>query len=314
MADIDREKLTALLTDLMSNLSEGRESFRIYRRVTRRKVRGKPVYRFYVQFLDERTGEYATAVSSKQTTRSAATTWAITELARRKAAALTQAEHGVTVGELARDFFNEDSAYMTRRQERGKAMSWNHRRHCATYLQKYILPFFGDHRLDRLTDDHIEAFQSWLLKQPRGKRVEGTLAPATANHIVIAFRHVVKWAIKKKILTHDPFLTIEPLVGTPKKRGSFEPEEVQRLFLLDLTAWNGDPLARLLHATAAASGMRKGELQGLQRQAVKEIRRPDGSVLVALLITSSWERSGRLKGTKSGNSRRRPSSSAPATR
>ena len=54
---------------------------------------------------------------------------------------------------------------------------------------------------------------------------------------------------------------------------------------------------------AAACGLRKGELQGLRRHYVRETTLADSRAAAVLVVVASWERSGRLKGTKSGRAR-----------
>ncbi|NIN01698.1 MAG: hypothetical protein GTO24_27450, partial [candidate division Zixibacteria bacterium] len=56
-----------------------------------------------------------------------------------------------------------------------------------------------------LTGLDIEGFRSWLLKQPIRGNGGQTLSPSTANHVTQALRLVTKWAIRQRILTHDPF-------------------------------------------------------------------------------------------------------------
>jgi len=74
-------------------------------------------------------------------------------------------------------------------------------------------------RLAGLTTLEVERFQSWLLEQPTRN---GTLTPATANHVVQALRSVTKWAIHQRVLRHDPFMGVEPLSSEPRRSGQLK--------------------------------------------------------------------------------------------
>jgi hypothetical protein len=148
----------------MTGVTEG-TPFHIYRRKTTHKVGGKPVFRFYVSFRDPISGGYRSAVSSKQTSRAAAFTWAMGELSREQNAGST-----LTVGKFATGFFDEGSEYLTHRADHGHLMSWNHRTHNRSYIDRYIIPFFRDRPLTELAVSDIDDFQSWLLKQKQGAR------------------------------------------------------------------------------------------------------------------------------------------------
>jgi integrase len=182
-------------------------------------------------------------------------------------------------------------------------MSWNHRTRCVSYVERYIIPYFKKTHLADLSALRIEAFQSWLLKQPGARG--GQLSSATANHVVLALRLVAKWAIRQRLLSHDPFIGLEALATLPRRRGIFTTPEVEVIFNLGPEGWP-DSGARLLNALACACGLRKGELQGLRRESVQEMALPNGRKAGVLLIDRSWERSGCLKAPKSGHARLAP--------
>jgi integrase len=208
----------------------------------------------------------------------------------------------LTVRQFSEGLFDDNSEYLLHRTQRGREMSWNHRRHCATYLRTYILPYFDNTPLVDLRALEIEDFQTWLLKQPHHGNGSAPLSPSSCNKIVQALRLVIKWAIRQRVLEHDPFVGVESLATQPKRRGIFTMEEVKRMFSLGPEAWP-DPAARLLNMLAAACGLRKGELQAIRRKCVQPVELPDRKQAAVLLIDASWERSGRLKTPKSGRSR-----------
>jgi hypothetical protein len=151
-------------------VKDTRKFYRIYRRKTKKTKGGRPVFKYYFALWDFEAQRYSSAKSTGQTNRAAAETWLAAYLAEGKPSALTL--EGFAVG-----IFDENSQYLTHRAQRGREMSWNHRRHCATYLKTYILPYFDKIRLVELTTLDIEGFQSWLLKQPIRGDGKQTLSP-----------------------------------------------------------------------------------------------------------------------------------------
>ena len=279
-------------------VKDTRKPYTIYRRKTQKAKGGRPVYRYYFQLWDPETRCYSKAKSTGQTNRAAADTWVAAYLIREKKSTLT-------VDQFAKSLFDEGSEYLIHRAQRGREMSWNHRRHCATYLKSYILPYFDNTPLSDLRALEIEGFQSWLMKQPRRGNGSTALSPSSCNKVVQALRLVTKWAIRQRVITHDPFVGVESLASQPKRRGIFTMEEVQRMFALGPEGWP-DPAAKVLNMLAAACGLRKGELQAIRRKCVQPVELPDGRTSAVLLIDASWERSGRLKKPKSGRSRLAP--------
>lgn len=190
----------------------GHAPYRIYRRRTAKTKNGRPVYKFYYALWDDSARRYGPARSTAQTTRTAAERWLALHLAQEQESALSLRAFAVGM-------FDEGSEYLLYRQQRGRGMSWNHRRHYATYLNRYILPYLGARPLAGLGILDVERFQNWLLKQP-ARDGEGQLSPSTANHIVMALRSVTKWAIHQRLLRHDPFVGVENLATPPADAGS----------------------------------------------------------------------------------------------
>jgi len=130
-------------------VKDTRAPYKIYRRKTTKTKGGKPVYRYYYQLWDSETRTYSGAKSTGQTNRAAAESWLSIELAKQKKSALT-------VEQFATGLFDEESEYLIWREQRGRAMSWNHCRHCETYLKTYILPYVDDTLLADLRAREIE--------------------------------------------------------------------------------------------------------------------------------------------------------------
>ena len=278
--------------------------FKLFRRARALDARGhkqKPIY--YVQVWDDWAEKYITARTTKLTSEPSARTWAALHaaeiLAEHRKKHLPEPASSIIFEDFARDFFEEDSDYITYREQRGHGMGFVHRKHNATYLRLYIEPFFKGMRIDSISPETIEDFQSALLKpQGSGK----TISPTTANHITQALRHIMTWAKKKKMSSIDAFDGVDPLAEKPKARGVLTAAEVRTILAPNPKAWP-DPLALLLNRTAARTGLRSGELQALRRRDIEALPLPDGRNAGLITVSHSWERRGVLKAPKSGKSR-----------
>ena len=147
----------------------------------------------------------------------------------------------------------------------------------AAYLRTYILPYFDNTALADLRALEIEGFQSWLLKQPCRGNEEKTLSPTTCNHVVQAFRLITKWAIRQRVLTHDPFVGVESLAMQPKRRGIFTMEEVKQIFAAVL----------LIDASWERSGRLKTPKSGKSR--LVPVPPVVYSEMLAVLDASPWK-------------------------
>jgi len=153
---------------------------------------------------------------------------------------------------------------------------------------------------------HIsEPFGSVLIRKLRPLAVQehyarllrSGLSARTVHHVHALFRAAFAWGVSKELLARSPFVAVEGPVVRPTEAHHLTPEEVDAILdAAEGTRWHG-PLS-LSIATAA----RRGEIIALRWDAVD---------LVAAVVTiqSSMSDAGgklRLKGTKSGRSRRIP--------
>ncbi len=85
------------------------KAYAIYRRKTKMRRSGRPVYRYYYQLWDEEKRKYGPANSTGQTSRTAAEVWLAKHLQQEQQSTLT-------VTEFATGMFDEGSSYLTYRQ------------------------------------------------------------------------------------------------------------------------------------------------------------------------------------------------------
>jgi integrase len=117
-------------------------------------------------------------------------------------------------------------------------------------LAGHIGPFFGAMQLGDVTLVHIQEFIKALL----GKG----LSPKTIGNTIVILKEMFKHAVQWGHLGTNPAQYVERPRGEDKEMDVFTPEEIRRL--LDAQE---EPLRTLL-LTAVLTGMRQGELFGLQ--------------------------------------------------
>ncbi len=220
-----------------------------------------------MQFPGE-NGTRSTALSTGQTSRTAAETWTRDFL--RKGGSLP-AQGRLTFEQYAADWWiYELCPYIKGRTARGFHISQAYARARRSYLTRYLIPRFGALRLTEIKPAMIE---DWLM----GMMDEGRLTTATCNRVLGTLHIMLAQAVKMDFLAVSPASPIEQLKENPKPRGVLPLEVVRRLFDPASMAqiW-GDPSRQVppdpRHFTAnllaASSGMRLGEVQALQLQHV----------------------------------------------
>lgn len=140
----------------------------------------------------------------------------------------------------------------------------------------HIAPTLGDHRLDRLVPQHVQALYNRLRETGRG--------PATIRRAHVFLRRLLGDALRWRMIAVNPAdadLVDRPALPKPKKR-SFTPAEARRF----VAALSSDPL-EALYLLAIASGLRQGELLRLRWQ---DLKWDTGEVIVQRSKSRAGER------------------------
>lgn len=227
------------------------KSFYLYRR--KPKGKGKGVY--YVQFRGEGRSR-SSAVSTGQTSKSAAETWAI-DFLRKGGILPTQGR--MTFAQYAEGWWLWGRCpYIKGKIARGFHISPGYAAVRRSYLVHYVLPQFGHVKLAGITPRMIEA---WVM----GLKDRGVLSPATINRILGTLKVMLAEAVRLQILPMNPAGPIGELKENPKPRGILDLPTIGRLFepADALRIW-GDPRHRVANYVCAACGLRLGEIQALQ--------------------------------------------------
>jgi integrase len=152
----------------------------------------------------------------------------------------------MTVAELVRKW-NEN--YLTVQHQLGRLKPSTLRSYQSN-LDGHIAPFFGAMALSEVRLARVEEFIKALL----GKG----LSPKTIGNVIVILKEMLKHAVQWGHLDANPVQYVERPRGEDKEMDVFTPDEIRRL--LDAQE---EPLRTLL-LTAVLTGMRQGELFGLQ--------------------------------------------------
>lgn len=130
-----------------------------------------------------------------------------------------------------------------------------------TYRKMVELHFrseFGQHQSDQLSSEAITAWKKKLAE----RIAKGQLKPKSFNNLITLMKGILKWARRsdQRFLRHDPMEHIARLKKTQTERDILEPVELWRL----LRAAEAHPPADVILKTVAFTGVRRGELFGLQ--------------------------------------------------
>ena len=122
--------------------------------------------------------------------------------------------------EYAKTFFVWDECLWIRRQHaKGKRSSKTNATLRRDHLNNYILPKFGNRTLTSLNRVEIENWLVALKSIKTGKQ----LSNQTKNHILYAFRIVLREAERESIPPYNCLSIVESLAVHPKIRGVFSP-------------------------------------------------------------------------------------------
>jgi integrase len=139
--------------------------------------------------------------------------------------------------------------YLTVQQQLGRLKPSTIRSYQSN-LDSHIEPFFGARQLAEVTLASVQEF----IKAPLGKG----LSPKTIGNVIVILKEMFKHAVQWGHLDANPVQYVERPRGEDKEMDVLTPEEIRRL--LDAQE---EPLRTLL-LTAVLTGMRQGELFGLQ--------------------------------------------------
>jgi integrase len=149
-------------------------------------------------------------------------------------------------------------------------------------IEKYWVPFFKERLLGSITRQDVEKFVDVIS--------ERKLSAGRKNTILKAGTIPLRWAFSKEILEKDVTRSITWFSGKSKKRQILTPEIAEAVFH---TEWKNEQ-SRLANLLAAVTGLRLGEIRGLQVQDLCSD---------CINIRHSWNSRDGLKTTKNNETR-----------
>ena len=177
--------------------------------------------------------------------------------------AATKAERQ-TFEEWAKPWWHFDTCpYIREKIANGFSISRAYAESRRSYLDQNLIPEFGKRAITDLTPAMFRDFKMRLYE-------EGKLKPGTINKIIGTARIMFGYAFLMGELDSNPVAPVKELKETPQERGILTLAELAKLFGPDsLKAfWNDDPKHYTLNLLSASTGMRIGECQALQVQAI----------------------------------------------
>jgi len=152
-----------------------------------------------------------------------------------------------------------------------------------------IIPEFGDIDIREIYGNKVEA---WLLRLKQ----EG-VGTKTLNHLITILRLVFGYALRSHDIEQNPMEHIELFAINSGEKGILSREEINQLFSADTeTKWSSI-FHYALNLTAAATGMRLGEILALKYEMVQPY---------FITVAYSWSDTDHLKCPKNSKTRKIP--------
>jgi integrase len=276
---------------------------------------------YYVKFKNE-SGGYTPAVSTKRETKAAAIAaayeWlkngkpisedgrialAVTEALRRIQTAveadfvcrelkrkgllkdfiIAGSTQDVDFPSFLQNFWDFDSSpYVKEKLHKNHGIHRNYAIGQKLIVEKYWMSFFKGRLLGSVGRRDIDEFIDDIS--------ERKLSAARKNSVLKAGTIPLRWAFSKEMLGKDVTKGIVWFSGDPKKRQILTPEVVEAIFRVE---WR-DERVRLANLLAAVTGIRSGEIRGLQ---IQDLRTD------CINIRHSWNNRDRLKTPKNNETR-----------
>jgi integrase len=215
---------------------------------------------------------------------------------------VANSQQAVDFGIFLRDFWEYDtSPYVRERLRKNHGIHRNYTVGQKLSVEKYWIPFFAERFLGDITRQDIENFIDDLAGRriaheevlANGQTVssERGLSAGRKNRILKAGTIPLRWAFAKEIIEKDVTASMTLFSEKSAERQILSPEVAAAIFRLD---W-ADERVKLANMLASVTGLRAGEIQGLQ---VQDLGKD------CLYIRHSWNRRDKLKTTKNNSDRK----------
>lgn len=129
-------------------------------------------------------------------------------------------------------------------------------------IKKRLIPTFGHMRLDQIKPLHVVTFLESLQREgERADGKEGALSSGMVEYIHRVLKNIFNRAVEWKIIKTSPMAAIKKPKVEQGEMSVYDEEEVHRLFQ---ALEEANPMWRVMISLALTTGLRKGELLGLE--------------------------------------------------
>jgi integrase len=230
----------------------------------------------YAQLWNADEGRYGTAHSTRTSDKNEATAVVLRWV--RDGFPVKQKSPGARsssplAGAWLEAFWTESSSYVVGKKARGDSISKLYIKNSSSFVRRFFSPRLGTFRLYRITTADLE---TWVL----GLYNEG-IAPRTVNCALQAISVGFREATRLGIIRTNPAMGVRHVKETQKERGILTLDEAKRLFEVDWT----DKRAKTASLLAAATGLRLGEIRGLQVDDIEF----DESGACSIHVRNNWQ-------------------------
>ncbi len=226
--------------------------FQLYRRSLKKGI----VY--YAQFYDE-YGDILPGRSTGQTTKSAAEAWCYEQFKKNQ----IQPQRSMRFSQYAQDWWIYDKCeYVQSRLARGRILSRRYVDEMRSILNNHILPYFKNRILSRINRPMIE---EWIISLSKKD-----ISTTTIDRCITCLGIMLNRAVELEKISRNPLIGIMRPEIKHKKRGILTIDEAKLLFQESSLneIWDGDLMVLTANILSLTTGMRQGEILGLQNQYV----------------------------------------------
>jgi integrase len=150
----------------------------------------------------------------------------------------------------------ETCPYLKKRRKR-YSLTMGYADQAKRNLDKILMPFFGEMRMDKISREDVESFLDDLID----KDYQNT----TINGYYGTLKTMMIEAVERKIIARDPTEKVGKLVNDRREIRIITPLEFKKLFLGDWRrVWDNDFISYTANKLAALTGMRASEVLGLK--------------------------------------------------
>ncbi len=197
--------------------------------------------------------------------------------------------------DFAQDFFDYDtSRYLKRHRNKEEGMGHDWADTCQKRLDKYLIPYWGEYELAKIRPRDINIWLDDLYEK---------CAPNTVVQIFNNLKTILNEAVRKGKIETNPCL--DGVVEKPKKKKGKERSPIDPGLAYDLfhpentrKLWGDNKICYVANLLSAMTGMRLGEVMGLQVEDIIE-----GHGRPFLDIKNSYSKKYGLKDTKTHQKR-----------